>query len=56
MARKVIIVKDKEYACPICNYTWEDESDLEFDEDERVLCCPECKELIEDGENGGEYV
>lgn len=56
MARKIIVAKDKLFKCPTCGYKWTDESDLSFDEDERVPCCPDCGELIKDGENGGEYI
>ena len=56
MAKKIIIEKDKLYECPACGYRWEQDWDLSFDEDECVPCCPDCGELIEDGENGGEYI
>lgn len=56
MPRKIILKKDTLYACPNCNYQWEKAWDLAFDEDECVPCCPECGELIEDGDDGGEYV
>ena len=56
MARKIIIIKDELYECPACGYRWERDWDLSFDEDEKVPCCPDCGELIEDGEDGGEYV
>lgn len=56
MARKIIVEKDKLFECPACGYRWMDEVDLSFNEDECVPCCPDCGELIEDGENGGEYI
>lgn len=37
--------------CPICGYIWEGAYELKFDEDERVLTCPECGEPIEDGDD-----
>lgn len=41
---------DGRYECPACGYMWKDALDLSFDEDECVLCCPDCGELIEDGD------
>ncbi len=35
--------------CPACGYVWKNPFDLSFDEDEKVPCCPDCGELIEDG-------
>ena len=49
MGRKIIIEEGKGFTCPKCGYRWADACDLDFDEAERVPCCPECKELIEDG-------
>jgi len=55
MPRKVIKEKDKRFACPSCGYEWTDSYELDFDEMECVPCCPVCKELIEDGDDGSEY-
>ena len=44
--------QDGYYKCPICGFTWKEPYDLDFNEYERVPCCPECGELIEDG---GDY-
>ncbi len=51
MAYKIKI-NDKDFECPACGYRWADPCDLAFDEGERVPCCPDCGELIEDG---GDY-
>lgn len=40
---------DGDYECPACGYIWAGPYDLSFDEEERVPCCPDCGELIEDG-------
>lgn len=50
MARKIIIIKDKLFECPNCGYRWSKGYDLAFDTDERCPCCPDCNELIEDGD------
>lgn len=37
-----------------CNYRWSKTmgmADLSFDEDEHCPCCPDCGELIEDGDD-----
>jgi len=41
--------EDGWYECPVCGYMWKDAFDLSFDENEKVPCCPDCGELIEDG-------
>lgn len=51
MARKIIIIKDKLFECPNCGYRWSKGYDLAFDTDERCPCCPNCNELIEDGDD-----
>lgn len=53
MANKIAI---DEYTCecPACGYRWSpfySMYDLSFDEDERCPCCPDCGELIEDGDS-----
>lgn len=40
------------HECPSCGYRWSYVCDLDFDEDERVSCCPVCKGLIENGGEG----
>ena len=53
MARKIKI-DDNTYECPACNYHWSKTmgmADLSFDEDEHCPCCPDCGELIEDGDD-----
>ena len=53
MARKIKI-DDNTYECPACNYRWSKTmgmADLSFDEDEHCPCCPDCGELIEDGDD-----
>ena len=44
------IKKSNRCECPACGYVWKEAYDLDFDENERVPCCPECGELIEDGD------
>ncbi len=56
MARKIIIKKDELFECPACGYRWVNGFDLSFAEGERVPCCPDCRELIEDGDDGAEYI
>lgn len=56
MARKIIVEKDKLFECPACGYRWTGSYDLSFDEEERCPCCPDCGELIEDGDDGSEYI
>ena len=51
MARKKIIIKDKLFECPNCGYRWSKGYDLAFDTNERCPCCPNCNELIEDGDD-----
>lgn len=51
MARKIIIIKDKLFECPNCGYRWSKGYDLAFDTNERCPCCPNCNELIEDGDD-----
>ena len=53
MGRKIIIKKDELFECPTCGYRWNKGWDLSYNEDERVPCCPDCRELIEDG---AEYI
>lgn len=53
MARKIKI-DDNTYECPACGYRWSKTmgmADLSFDEDEHCPCCPDCSELIEDGDD-----
>lgn len=53
MVRKIKI-DDNTYECPACGYRWSKTmsmADLSFDEDEHCPCCPDCDELIEDGDN-----
>ena len=56
MARKIIIKKDELFECPACGYRWVNGFDLSFAEGERVPCYPDCRELIEDGDDGAEYI
>ena len=52
MALKIKI-DNSTYECPACGYRWSKNrgmADLAFDEDERCPCCPDCGELIEDGD------
>ena len=51
MARKIIIIKNKLFECPNCGYRWSKGYDLAFDTNERCPCCPNCNELIEDGDD-----
>ena len=51
MARKIVVEKDKLFECPACGYRWTKSYDLSFDEEERCPCCPDCGELIEDGDD-----
>ena len=53
--RKIKVSEDT-YECPRCGYTWSEKygSELSFDELECVPACPECGELIEDGNDGGD--
>ena len=49
-----IKIDDNTYECPACNYRWSKTmgmADLSFDEDEHCPCCPDCGELIEDGDD-----
>lgn len=51
---KKVAVNSKMCACPKCDYQWDKQFgsvDLEFNEEERCLCCPKCGELIEDGDD-----
>lgn len=53
MSRKIKI-DDNTYECPACGYRWSKTmgmADLSFDEDEHCPCCPDCGELIEDGDD-----
>ena len=50
MARK-IRREDDWCECPACGYLWHDSFDLSFNEEEKVSCCPDCGELIEDGDD-----
>lgn len=53
MANKIKI-DENTYECPACGYRWTRQmgmSDLSFDEEERCPCCPDCGELIEDGDD-----
>ena len=47
MANKIIRA-DGDCECPACGYIWADPSDLGFDEDTQLPCCPDCGELITD--------
>lgn len=38
------------FKCRKCGYIFKNFSDFSFDEDEKVPCCLECGELIEDGD------
>lgn len=52
MARKIII-DEKICECSACGYRWNTFMvmvTLSFDEDEYCPCCPDCGELIEDGD------
>lgn len=52
MAKKIKI-DNNTCECPACGYKWSAAmgmTDLSFDEEERCLCCPDCGELIEDGD------
>lgn len=40
-----------DYECPACGFRWTKSWELSFDEEERVPCCPDCGELIEDGDD-----
>ena len=51
MANKIVRKEHEEFECPACGYIWTSPEDLSFDENERVPCCPDCGELIEDGGN-----
>ena len=51
MARKIIIIKDKLFECTNSGYRWSKGYDLAFDTNERRPCCPNCNELIEDGDD-----
>lgn len=53
MANKIKIDEDT-YECPSCGYRWLRRmgmADLSFDEEERCPCCPDCGELIENGDD-----
>ena len=53
MARKIQIDEDT-YECPACGYRWTKGTwmqDLSFNEEEHCPCCPDCRELIEDGDD-----
>lgn len=48
-----IKINERESMCSNCGYTWDTNYgvvDLEFDEDECCLKCPDCGALIEDGD------
>lgn len=48
-----IKIDDTFFACPSCGYRWTKfmgASKLIYDEKEHCLCCPNCGELIEDGD------
>lgn len=47
--RKTVMKENESFGCPVCGYQWKHPYELDFDEQERVPCCPECKTLIEDG-------
>ena len=42
-----IMPTEEKYKCPTCGYEYIGIFDLDFDEEERVPCCPVCKNLIE---------
>lgn len=53
MAKKIVIDKNT-YECPAYGYRWSRQigmADLSFDEKECCPCCPDCGELIEDGDD-----
>lgn len=53
MARK-IRVDEMTSKCPVCGYEWNTEFgevELAFNKGECCLCCPDCGELIEDGDD-----
>lgn len=53
MANKIRISNDHR-VCPKCGYQWDPKFavvELDFNENERCLCCPNCGELIEDGDD-----
>lgn len=53
MANKIRINNDR-CECPKCGYQWNLKFavvELDFNENERCLCCPNCGELIEDGDD-----
>lgn len=52
MSNKIVKKEHNGFECPTCGYTWINPADLSFNEEERVPCCPNCGELIEDG---GDY-
>ena len=53
MARKIRI-DEITSKCPTCGYEWNTEFgdvELAFNKGECCLCCPDCGELIEDGDD-----
>ncbi|WP_288681594.1 hypothetical protein [uncultured Eubacterium sp.] len=49
-----IMIHENTSECPTCGYRWNTNfgiTDLVFNEKEKCLCCPECGELIEDGDD-----
>lgn len=47
-------ISDDHRVCPKCGYQWDPKfavAELDFNENERCLCCPKCGELIEDGDD-----
>ncbi len=49
-----IMIDENTSECPACGYRWNTNFgtvDLAFNEKEKCLCCPECEELIEDGDD-----
>ena len=47
-------ISDGHRACPKCGYQWNPKfavAELDFNESERCLCCPNCGELIENGDD-----